>query len=143
MSWLTVKSNSVQAKAVGAAFAVAMERAVASAAFEIEREVKILAPVDTGALKASVYTSTYGKDNRSSALAEARGKYPGPGVKGTTHNRAMPEAGMPEKPRNRLEAIVSVGVEYGRPVNRRNGYWTKALWRNRRRLKAIIAKAAG
>jgi hypothetical protein len=71
-------------------------------AFAIERDAKMRAPVDTGALRASIYTVTHGTSGYSRGIrsvARRRGK-----------SAQAPSIGSPASP---LEAIVAVGVNYG------------------------------
>lgn len=74
---------------------------VKKAAFDIERNAKERAPVDTGALRSSIYTvlgwggSGYGK------------------AKGDAQSRRKDAKILTEIPAQGLEAVVAVGVEYG------------------------------
>lgn len=82
-----------------------VEQAVAKAAFAIEGRAKRKAPVDTGALRASIYVSMQGHADRSSqAMAEAHSRRPG-----VTTN-ALPV------PRDKQTAFVGPSVEYGQEV---------------------------
>lgn len=75
--------------------------AVASTAFAIERQAKINAAVDTGAMRASIYSKIgNGKDGHSAAASEAASRKPG------TQINALPE------PENATTAYVGPGVEY-------------------------------
>jgi len=75
--------------------------AVAAVAFSIERAAKINAPVDTGALRASIYTRIGQRDNYQMALSEAASRKP---------DVAMGQLPQPE---NSTTAYVGPGVEYG------------------------------
>lgn len=75
--------------------------AVAATAFAIERQAKINAPVDTGALRASIY-SRIGKSGGSGATAAAEVASLRPGT----------EMGNLPEPENATTAYVGPGVEY-------------------------------
>lgn len=75
--------------------------AVAKVAFTVEANAKILAPVDTGALRASIYTSLAHGGNGSQAMTEARTRNPDANV--------LP---LPE-PQDDHTAYVGPSVEYG------------------------------
>ncbi len=77
------------------------DRAVRKTAFQIETDAKILAAVDTGAMRSSVHTVTSKGSNASTNLALAQGLRPGVEV-----------AEAPPVTRLGL-AYVGVGVEYG------------------------------
>jgi len=89
-----------------------VEKVIRKTAFDIEREAKILAPVDTGFLRASIYTLTYRggsmkRAHRQSLGRIARtfrqiGKVIDPGE--------FLEADSPDNP---FESLVAVGAEYG------------------------------
>lgn len=76
-----------------------LSEAVRKTAFAIEGDAKILAPVDTGALRASIYTVT----DRSSGFSSA--------VAGTSRPDQIAQE-MPLSP-SPLIAFVAVGMEYG------------------------------
>jgi len=116
-----------------------IERAVGSTAFDIQRSAQLLAPVDTGALKASIFAITSLTNDSAERLAEAqlprKSKYQ-EGLKVAKVHSEWP------RPIGRHEAVVAVGVEYGRPVNyRHKPYMTAAVWTNRRRLKERVREA--
>lgn len=143
MAWMSVKAATLPIKAAQQRMEALLEKAVATTAYEIEREAKILAPVDTGALKGSVYTATHKRNDRERALAEMRRKSLGQGVAGRPiRNKAAGSAPDPGKPHGRFEAVVAVGVEYGVWVNAKNPFWTRAVWRKRKLLKKLAAEAA-
>ena len=73
-------------------------------AFEIESEAKQLAPVDTSALRNSIYTVTQDEDNYASASAAAKGK------RGDIQTEAHPS------PTGNIIANVGPCVEYAEPV---------------------------
>lgn len=81
-----------------------MANAVAKAAFAVEAEAKLNAPVDTGALRASIYTSLHNGGRGSQAMAQARSLRP----------EAVTEA-LPT-PRTGNTAYVGPSVEYGAEV---------------------------
>lgn len=90
----------------------AVQRVIRKTAFDIEREAKILTPVDTGFLRASIYTLTYRGGNMKSAARQSLGRI------GRTFRRIgkivdpgeFLEADAPDTP---YEALVAVGAEYG------------------------------
>ena len=53
-----------------------LQAVVAKAAFDIEAEAKSLSPVDTGANRASIYTTLSGGDGYSPAASDARARRP-------------------------------------------------------------------
>lgn len=79
-------------------------------AFSIEADAKINTTpnVDTGALRASIYTITYRGSGRDSALQEAQNLFQkkNPGVSPPVASENFPEVGE-------LTAVVSVGMSYG------------------------------
>jgi len=75
--------------------------AVAATAFAIERQAKINSPVDTGALRASIYTRIGNRDNYSEAASAVAGRKAG------TQISQLP------RPENATTAYVGPGVEYG------------------------------
>jgi len=77
-------------------------KAVREVAMAIQIAAQDNAPVDTGALKNSIYTSTA----RSSSYDEAQEK----ALKSNPQAQLLPEV---EPPRDDLTAIVAVGAEYG------------------------------
>lgn len=81
-----------------------VEEAIASAAFAVEGRAKIKAPVDTGALRASIYVAMKKGGKASEALAAAKAKRP----------EAVVEA-LPV-PRDNHTAHVGPSVEYGLEV---------------------------
>ena len=93
-----------------------LDKIVRKTAFDIEARAKALTPVDTGALRASIYTSTHGKSNYTAAMGSVGSRQ----IKRQTQrlkvglseqalNGMLPE----HKPDADLEAIVAVGVAYG------------------------------
>lgn len=78
--------------------------AVAKAGFAVEAEAKLAAPVDTGALRASIYTSLHNGGRGTQAMSEARALRPD-AVTG-----ALPT------PRNGNTAYVGPSVSYGQEV---------------------------
>jgi HK97 gp10 family phage protein len=81
-------------------------QAVRQTAFAIEFDAKQNAPVDTGALRASIYTSTNQRSGYDEAVAQAVSRAMG---EGDTLIQPAPEAPQPE---DELNAIVAVGVHY-------------------------------
>jgi HK97 gp10 family phage protein len=100
-----------------------LEAAVRETAFTIEAEAKILAPVEFGALRASIYVDTMKAATREAALATARGLWAAGHLSIEEGESAadfaaraatsFPEAPEPPAPESPFEAIVGVGVEYG------------------------------
>lgn len=78
--------------------------AIARTAFTIERLAKMKAPVDTGALRASIYTSLYRGSMSAEAMADAQSRRPG------TKTTPLPV------PQNDWTAFVGPSVEYGADV---------------------------
>lgn len=78
--------------------------AVKKAAFAIESRAKVKAPVDTGALRASIYTSLQNGSRSSDAMADARGRNPDV----ETHPLPVPGDGH--------TAYVGPSVEYGAAI---------------------------
>ena len=76
--------------------------AVSKAAFKIQADAQAMAPVDTGALRASIFTITYRTNGKAGALAQARALNPD-----------AREARFTDLPESVFEAFVVVGVEYG------------------------------
>lgn len=114
---------------------------VRKTAFDIEAEAKVRAPIDTGALRASIHAVT----DRESHHAQARA---------ATAAAAPSLSLFPEvKPNERLSAVVAVGVEYGLYVEMGTAampgraYLRPAMEKARRpfeqALAAAVKKAAG
>lgn len=107
---------------------------VRKAAFDVEREAKQNAPVDTGALKASIYVSTKGKSDYAKASADAKAIQPKAEI--------FPE----EKAQEELEAIIGVGVDYGEAVEhgttrqRAQPYMTPAVEKIRPQFEKAVEK---
>ena len=97
-----------------------VDKAVRKAAFDIEREAKLLAPVDTGFLRASIYTVTQGRSGFKVSSATASGA-----AQRTLFNQVAVT--------NPYEAVVAVGaeygiyLEYGTSRNRAQPYMTPAV----------------
>jgi hypothetical protein len=80
----------------------ALSKAVRQSAFVWERSSKQLTPVDTGALRASIYTVTNKNTGQASAKADAKARRPEPGAKWVGTNDG----------KGKFEASVHVGMEY-------------------------------
>ena len=110
--------------------------AVAKAAFLIEAYAKMNAPVDTGALRASIYTSTWNGSQWSGAAASASALRSGVTI--------LADIG---KPSSNLEAIVAVGVHYAAHVEygtfRQAGrfYLSNAAMANLQPIRGLFAQA--
>ena len=77
-----------------------IDRLIRASAFRVEAGAKLAAPVDTGLLRASIYTTT----NRDSSRAQAE----------TDARKIDPTADLGNEPTvGELTAVVSVGAEYG------------------------------
>lgn len=99
-----------------------IEQAVRSAAFFLEGQASVLAPYDTGALKASIYTDTFTSSGRERALATARALWAARHlqvVEGESDEARMSRASLfapiapaPDSPKSPFEAVVAAGMEY-------------------------------
>ena len=78
-----------------------LAKAVAASAFVVEDLAKMNAPVDTGALQASLYTRTAAASGFSDSVLASSARRPG-----TEFVREAP------RPASSLEAIVAAGVHY-------------------------------
>jgi HK97 gp10 family phage protein len=87
-------------------------KVIRMAAFEIEGDAKMNCPVDTGALRASIYTTTYNMDGRQAAVAEADTVY-WSNKEGADVSKGLPLSPPPPQPADELTAYVSVGMKYG------------------------------
>lgn len=101
-------------KQITGKLAVELDKAVRATAFFVEKQAKLECPVDTGALRASIYTVTSGFSGRQSATKQAVTKA-GKGSKRTAgrvtgENEMAPEIPQPQQP---YTAIVAVGMAYG------------------------------
>lgn len=102
-------------------------------AFDIEGQAKVAAPVDTGALRASIYVSVQGGGDYSAAEAAAKA------------SNAKAELFPENAPSEPLTAHVAVGVSYGAPVEFKKPFLLPAVERVRGPLlaaiKAVLEKA--
>ncbi len=106
---------------------------VRKAAFDIEGQAKVAAPVDTGALRASIYVAMRGETDYAQSAAEAQAK----------------QAGVVLFPANApgedLAAHVAVGASYAAPVEFKRPFLLPAVERVRGPLmaaiKAVLEKA--
>lgn len=109
--------------------------AVAKTAFAIEARAKVKAPVDTGALRASIYTSLKGGSKFSAARSAAAALRPNTGID------ELPT------PQDDHTAYVGPSVEYGAPVElgsaRRAAtpYMLPAVRETEREFREFLAKA--
>lgn len=112
-----------------------MANAIAKAAFAVEAQAKLNAPVDTGALRASIYASLHNGGRGSQAMAAARSLRP------EAETQALPT------PRDGNTAYVGPSVEYGAEVElgsaRRPGtpYLQPAVRAVEGEFKKLLAKA--
>lgn len=79
-----------------------LEAVVAKAAFKVQQDAQAMAPVDTGALRASIFTVTFRTNGKAGAVAQMRAL-----------NGEAKEARFTDVPQDAFEAFVVVGVEYG------------------------------
>ena len=113
-----------------------LAKAVAASAFLIESHAKLAAPVDTGALRASIYTSTWNGSQWSGAAASASALRSGVTI--------LADIG---KPSSNLEAIVAVGVHYAAHVEygtwRMSGrfYLRNAAMANLQQIRQLFVQA--
>jgi hypothetical protein len=96
-----------------------IEQAVRRSAFFLEGHASLLAPYDTGALKASIYTDTFVSTERERAIATARALWAARHLQvvegDASEERASalgPIAPAPDSPRSPFEAVVAAGMEY-------------------------------
>lgn len=111
-----VKVNSDILKRKRGAVGRHLEAAVRLTAFAAERAAKRRAPVDTGALRASIYTVTHSSDGREDAVYNAKTAYMGNTKKGFGYTRSgeFPEAAMPKTVIDSpWKALVAVAAAYG------------------------------
>jgi hypothetical protein len=112
-----------------------VSEAVASAAFMVEGRAKVKAPVDTGALRASIYVAMKKGSKASEAIAAAKARRPDANV------NALPT------PKDNFTAHVGPSVEYGQEVelgsSKRAGtpYLGPALRETEADLKKFLSKA--
>ncbi len=121
--------------------------AVAKAAFALEGRAKLRAPVDTGALRASIYTSLKGRSKFSDARAEAIGR--GGRRNGSGKVEPLTNANFVELPKPNSDTVAHVGpsVEYGADVElgtaRRSGtpYLQPAMRETEKDIRELLSKA--
>jgi len=94
MSDFNVRLDTEKLDEIAATLNLKLDQVLTMAAFEIEREAKVLAPVDTHALQNSIYTNT--KDG---------GSRPG-------DTKGQPTEPLPQ-PTGQTVAVVGPCVEYG------------------------------
>lgn len=100
---LSSKVNLASLQKLGETFPKHAAFAIRQVAFSIEYDAKRNAPVDTGALKASIYTSTNEKSGYDNALQS-----------GMTRARSLPfAADEAPQPESDLVAIIAVAAKYG------------------------------
>lgn len=105
---LTIASNLLPLKNLGSKLRKELDIAVRETAFYAEKQAKIACPVDTGALRASIYTVTKSSNSRPSAMAEATSKYL------VKHADKTPPLSSDVPPvTEELRAVVAVGMAYG------------------------------
>lgn len=109
--------------------------AVAKAGFAIEAKAKQKAPVDTGALRASIYTSMRRTDNSSAAMSAAKARNP------EVVTEPLPV------PRDDHTAHIGPSVEYGEAIElgsvRRSGtpYLQPAVRETEAQFRELLSKA--
>ncbi len=82
----------------------AMKKVVKKVAFDVQKDAQTLSPVDTGFLRASIYTQTATSSNYG------QGKVSHPNVAKAVYQTLLPEI---EPPEDSYTAHVAVGAEYG------------------------------
>lgn len=87
-------------------------KAVRKTAFFIEGQAAIACPVDTGALRASIYTVTFESSGYSQATDQADMVYWSNKV-GADTSAGMPLSPEFPRPEDPLTAVVAVGMSYG------------------------------
>jgi len=113
----------------------ALQQGLAAAAFYVEEQAKVKAPIDFGFLRNSIYTVTARGSGYGRAAAEAKAA--------NTKARMLPEVAPP----GRLEAIVAVGADYGiyqemgTRFMRAQPFMRPAVENNRERIAGIIRDA--
>jgi hypothetical protein len=133
---VTVTANGPRAlKAYAGKLTDAIDGAVANTAYAIENDARSLAPEDTGALKASLYTLTFKGMRGKQARAEARAAVLRKGVKFLAPG-VVPKLG---------EAYVVAGVDYAAIVNdthkSKRFFMEKALRKNAPTLRRNLERA--
>ena len=99
----------------------ALQAGVLGVAQRIEGLAAANAPIDTGALRASIYSESAIESNREERIGEAEEKYPGPGRdrddgrKPTTRDDEFVPAQLIEV-NGELQAKAAVGANYGMHV---------------------------
>lgn len=117
-----------------------LDKVVRETAFEIQAEAQDRAPVDTGAMRASVFTVTNRFDGGAASLAAARRprRSKDGDLKVAPTHRDYP------RPKRKDQAVVAVGVVYGFWVNLRTRWFTSAVWQKRKvlrdRARAVIKR---
>ncbi|MBE3039816.1 MAG: hypothetical protein IMZ62_13520 [Chloroflexi bacterium] len=100
-----------------AEYADAVQTAIGKAVLDIEGKAKENVTthdaIDTGALRASIYSSSGGKSNFSSNMSEAHAAALTVGKHSGRRNWGFALAEQPEVPTKKLEGITGVGAEYG------------------------------
>jgi hypothetical protein len=97
-----------------------LAQVVAKTAFDAEGAAKTGAPVDTGALRNSIYSAT--------AQGSGYGPAAGAAQEARVAAQDQPLELHPEaRPKQDLEAIVAVGAEYGLPVEADHPYLGPAI----------------
>jgi hypothetical protein len=120
----------------------ATNRAVRETAFEIERIAKQEAPVDTGALRASIYTVTNrpGENGKSRAIGDAT--KPRWSKRDQELKVAPAVTGQTPEPAHSNQAYVVAGVEYAQVVHEvhpsKSHFLLKAGWRMRSKFREKI-----
>ncbi len=100
----TIRLDTTELDRIAAQLGVKREAVGRKVAFDIEARAKQLAPVDTSALRNSIYTVTQAEDGYSQAAAAAESARPG------TRSEAHP------KPSGNVIACVGPCVEYAEYV---------------------------
>lgn len=80
-----------------------VDAGIRKAAFAAQRKAQLATPVDTGALRSSIYTVTSRRSARSAAMASARAR----------RADVRPAQALPPDAVRPMEAWIACGVEYG------------------------------
>lgn len=113
-----------------------LSRVVLKTAFSIERDAKLKAPVDTGALRSSIYVVSENANTQENAYSQARAR----------RSKVKLFEPIQTVSIDKLSAIVAVGVEYGALVeygiHRKSAkpYLIPAVNANRRSFQDEVAK---
>lgn len=115
-----------------------VQRAVAKTAFTMEADAKKLAPVDTGALRASILVEGGAVRNLDALSKQWNRLYD---MSTRRRGKTVFVTVRPPVPGNKFAAIVAPHMEYGVWQEQRKRYMQGALLKNRGLLQANVAAA--